>query len=263
MWDEVLTRRIVGLVTLILAAFLLSWLLPRPGLHRLQGEGERVVTMDLTRPDSQPEEVLPVDPEQAAATEPATPPLPPAESVTRDEAVQADDPELPETAPATERPAENEVAALPAPPKPIVPPKPAAMEKPGEIVPPKPAVKPEPKPVPPPKPEIIKKPEPKPAPVAAPAEAAPAQLPKPAVNGPKAGTAVAVQAGAYSFLEKAEGVRSRAQSAGVSCVISPAETAKGTLYRLRCGPFADKTKADVAVQKLKSSGIAAQVVSGG
>lgn len=275
--DELLTRRIVGLLTLILAALLLSWLLPRPGLHRLQGEGERVVTMDLTRPDSQPEEVLPMDPERSAAAEVVPPPLPPTEPHSGEAGANASEPQAGETEDADEGAAPDQahavdptepepVVPLPAiPPRPVAPPKPMAEQKPLEVLPPTPAVKPAPKPEaslkPDPKPQPTS--EQKPTPVTPPAEVAALPPPAKPVAAPKPAGAVTVQAGAYSFVEKAEGVRERAQAAGVSCLISPADTAKGTLYRLRCGPFADKAKADAAVQKLKSNGIAAQVVSGG
>ena len=82
--DEVVVRRVVGVVTLAIVAFLLSWLLPRPGLDRLRGGEERVVTMDLTRPDSRPEErAVGVTPESvqeaAAAAEPEAVPTAPGE----------------------------------------------------------------------------------------------------------------------------------------------------------------------------------------
>jgi DedD protein len=71
-----------------------------------------------------------------------------------------------------------------------------------------------------------------------------------------------VQAGAYSHLDKAEGVRTKAAAQGQRCVISPAETSKGTLYRLRCGPYADRTQAQAAIKSLTAAGIAAQIVAG-
>lgn len=254
--DEVLVRRLVGLLTLVVVAFLLSWLLPRPGLQRLQAEGERVVTMDLTQPDSQPEEVLAGEP--AAVVEPVAPPPAPAESAAP---IWQNAPAETEARDAEGLARAERPAATPAPapvaaaPKPVPPPAEHA------------------KPVPKPEPEAKPKTEPKPAvatatkPAAqeaassspAPTSTTPA---KPAVT-PKSGGAVNVQAGAYSFLDKAEGVRDRAQAAGVACVISPAETAKGTLYRVRCGPFAGKDRATAAVQTLKAKGIAAQIVSGG
>ena len=271
--DEVVARRVVGVLTLAIAAFLLSWLLPRPGLERLRGEQERVVTMDLTRADSRPEEApLPASGDDEAFVgsarenaEPQAPPTAPGETQ-RDQPV-APAPVPPVAAqddapPALPDPDPVDVIALPTlPPTGEARPVPKPAPKPEGKPAPKPDVKPEPKPAV--KPEI--KPEPKPAapPVAKPAEPTPkpavaTPTPKPAASGK-----IVVQAGAYSLLDKAEGVRARASARGVSCFISPAETAKGTLYRLRCGPFADRAKADAAVNALKGDGIQAQVVSGG
>lgn len=227
--DEVVLRRVVGVVTLAIAAFLLSWLLPRPGLDRLRGEGERVVTVDLTRPDSRPQEIPP----PSAAPIPAETPSPPV-------AVAAPAPLEPPSEPA--RAAAEPVAAAPS--KPAEPPPKPVEAKSAEAKPPE-AKPPEPKP-----------PEPKPA--ASPPKVA--EAPKPA----KPGTGqVMVQAGAYSFLDKAEAVRTRAGAQGQHCVISPAETPKGTLYRLRCGPYPDRDKAQAAAKALTASGIAAQVLGAG
>jgi DedD protein len=232
--DEVVLRRVVGVITLAIAAFLLSWLLPRPGLDRLRGEGERVVTVDLTRPDSRPQEILPPSPEEAAAVEPQ-----PAQTA------------QPIPAPVPE-PAATET---PEPAKPAEParraeaPKPAAAAKPAET---KSA---ESKPAEPAKPAPSKPAEPKPAKPAA-------QAPAVASSGGGAGQ-VMVQAGAYSSLDRAEAVRERAGAKGQHCVISPAETSKGTLYRLRCGPYADRTAAQAAARTLTAAGIAAQVVGVG
>ena len=238
--DEVLLRRLVGVVTLAIAAFLLSWLLPRPGLDRLRGEGERVVTVDLTRPDARPQEIPmpsaaeepPVEaPPPVAEPEPSSPspsPPVPAQAAVESPKPAATPPVSKPTEPADKAPTPEPAKVVAQAPKPEAPPKPAE---------PKPA---EPKP-----------PEPKPS--------------KPAIETPAAGGTgqVMVQAGAFSFLDKAEGVRERAGALGQRCVISPAETAKGTLYRLRCGPYADRAQAQAAVNKLTGSGIAAQVVGGG
>jgi DedD protein len=258
--DEVVVRRVVGILTLAIIAFLLSWLLPRPGLDRLRGANERVVTMDLTRPDSRPEEVL-SSPEEGAAVadaaavesseadqgEPQA--VPPAPGQTAHGSPIAPAPVPPvvaqDAAPPPLAPDPVEVIALPEPePKPKPEPKPVA--------------KPEPKSAPNPEPKSAPKPVPKPP---APVVAKPAPPAKPVVSA-SAGKVV-VQAGAYSLIEKAETIRGQASARGVNCFISPAETAKGTLYRLRCGPFPDRAKADAAVKALSAGGIAAQVVSGG
>jgi DedD protein len=249
--DEVLRRRLVGLFTLALVAFLLSWLLPRPGLERLQSQAERVVTMDLTRADSLPEErsasdVPIAESEPAATAEPATTAPPPSEPAPAPDAA----------APAAALAGTSSAAA----PEPIAEPEPETVPAPA----PPPESKPEPpSPAPKPEPKAESKPESKPVPKPAPK---PELKPNPTPAAPKpapAAGSVQVQAGAYSHLDKAEGVRGQAAAQGVSCTIAPAETAKGTLYRVRCGPYADRAKADTAVAKLKAAGIAAQVVSAG
>ncbi len=259
--DEVVVRRVVGVITLALAAFLLSWLLPRPGLERLRGESERVVTMDLTQPDSRPEEAGTATPDEEGDRGVATP-------VTE---IVADEPLAPPTGPGQERsgrsvapaPVPPVAAQDPAPPRPPADPvEVIALPKPGPA--PKPMPKSEPKPGP--KPEL--KPEPQPAPeTKPPAVLPPPAMPeteaRPATTAPSPGGKVFVRAGAYSFLEKAEGVRKRAALLGVICFVSPTETPKGTLYGLRCGPFADRDKADAAVKALTADGIAAQRIGGG
>lgn len=238
--DETLLRRLVGLVTLAILAFLLSWLLPRPGLQRL--EGERVVTMDLTRADSQPQE----QPEVATETESPTAPMPAAQpsapqpnpdpdegqSTAPPANAEADAPEVARSAP-TE--ATTSRAAPPGPDR--VEPSVAKSE---------PA-----------------KPPSRPAPAPAAVEHKPEAAPPKATPRAAYSAGAVVQAGAYSFLDKAQTVVARAASAGVSCVVSPADTAKGTLYRVRCGPYPARDQADAAVRSLSAASIAAQVVPGG
>lgn len=256
--DDVVVRRVVGVVTLAVAAFLLSWLLPRPGLDRLREADERVVTMDLTRPDSLPQEsIAPVPDTEHPPSGPDGPDGP--QAIAPAPGQQRTGPPV---APAPVPPvAAQDPAPPPSAPDPVevvVLPKldPAT----GPRLAPKPETKPETKPVakPVPKPEAVR--ETRPAP-----EARPAANARPATPGSSAGPSgkVMLQAGAYSMLDKAEDARKRASAGGVSCFIAPAETAKGTLYRLRCGPFPDRAKADAAVKTLSADGIAAQVVSGG
>lgn len=250
--DETLLRRLLGLATLAVAAFLLSWLLPRPGLQRLQGE--RVVTMDLTRPDSQPEEQLPAaEPEAPGpAIAPGTTSVVPApDSDPADRGPEDSEAAMPdESAEADEAPAvTNPAGAPPAPEsKPDTKPetKIGTKAEPGAASIP-PARRADPAPTPPRKPE--------------PATPAPRPEPKPA-SGPAVAGSVQVQAGAYSFLDKAKGVVARARSSGVSCLVSPAETSRGTLYRVRCGPYSSREEAAAAVKTLAAASIAAQVVSG-
>lgn len=64
--NEVFKRRLVGLLTLAAIALLLSWLLPRPGLRSLEGSDDRIAAMDLTKPGSEPEEIVPGAPTPAS-----------------------------------------------------------------------------------------------------------------------------------------------------------------------------------------------------
>lgn len=249
--DEVLKRRIVGVVALMAVALLLSWLLPTPGLHTLRGDGERRVTIDLTKPDSPPQE-------WALSGQESTPAAPASTDPKASQVPQRAPDEVPEQAPGEAAPqpgASEPAAAAPATnsaevepkatPPAVEPPEPPAT-KPGAPPSASPTVKPAAKPATPPD-----KP-PAPPPVAA----------KPAAPASGAGN-TQIQAGAYSHLDKAEGVRDGAQGLGVPCRIVPVDTAKGTLYRVRCGPYADAAAADVAIRSLATKGIAAQVVSGG
>lgn len=262
--DEVLLRRLVGVLTLALAAFLLSWLLPRPGLRSLQGETPRVVTMDLRQPDS-----VPVEGAAATAAEPEiTAPLTAAGPVSEASELEVDPlSPAPTAAPA---PAAPGVAA--SAPK-------AVVTAPKQAEPPA-ATPPAPNPAPPP--AAVPKPgKPKPAPSEAVAREAADEAARASAllqGGPEAGAAPAVkpikpaarpvgawqvQAGAYAQLDRAQDVIAKARSRGVSCLVSPADTAQGTLYRVRCGPYAARELAQIAVAKLGQDQIKAQVVAAG
>lgn len=249
--DEVLRRRLVGVLTLGIAAFLLSWLLPRPGLERLQGSAERVVTMDLTRADSLPEEVLRAEDIVYAQDEQPTGPAAGDDSGVSVSA--SDESEVPAEANNSPDTAAESLVAEPA--SAMASPKSEAEPAPEPEPEPVTAPKPEPKPMPKAEPKPTPKPEPKPVPK-------PAAKPAPAPAVPSGGKLI-VQAGAYSHLDKAEDARARSKALGVGCVISPGETAKGTLYRVRCGPYPSREAADAVVKKLSAAAIPAAVVAGG
>lgn len=242
--DEVFTRRVVGIVVLALAAFLLSWLLPRPGLRGLQEPGQRLITVDLTRPDSVPVEQLEPDPPAA--------PAPPA---------MADPPPVPVRSPPSTAVAASGDAPAPAP----LTPAPAPALKPVEIKPAVPAPVPAATPVKPVAPEPV---APKPA---APKPVAPKPAAPKTVVDPAAGAAGAagaggswlVQAGAFSLIGGAQNVVANATLLGLDCVVSPGETPRGTLYRVRCGPYPTRAQADNAVARLNGASLKAQVVKAG
>lgn len=225
--DETLLKRLVGVVALILAAMLLTSILPKPGPAGLDGTIERIVTMDLSRPDS-----LPVEVEQGAASAPL-----PMETEIPPPTPLVAEPE--NSTPATTDPADSTIESAPqaAPPPAVVTPDSAPAASPAN----KPAE----------------------APSAQAVVAPPQEAPKPAAAPTSADGKWQVQAGAYAQLDRAESVRAKAASVRVSCVISPADTAQGTLYRVRCGPYATRDQGQTAVQLLAGTGIKAQVVGAG
>ncbi|MGQ0701064.1 MAG: SPOR domain-containing protein [Panacagrimonas sp.] len=256
-----MSRLLTGLLTVTIIAFVLSWFLPEPEAEETRDDKERLVTMDLTQPDSQPQELVSgdADGDPPADSMDAVSPAP--DKLESAVAAVAPDPAVPANAPVPPLPPippeganKPEVAAAPAPPLPNASVSPQT--------PPQPAKPSEPKPVPTPAPKTETKPQS--AAIAVAPKAAPKPVAKPAAA--KAAVAkgpVTVQAGAYSNLSKAEGVRGKARALGVDCVISPADTAKGTMYRLRCGPFDSRANADAAVKKLSAKKIDAQILIGG
>jgi DedD protein len=82
------------------------------------------------------------------------------------------------------------------------------------------------------------------APPAAPVVAAPAA-------GATAVTGWAVQVGAYQSQRDADGRRDTLRNAGFSAYVEPVKTAKGTLFRVRVGPAAERAGADKLRAELK------------
>jgi DedD protein len=63
-----------------------------------------------------------------------------------------------------------------------------------------------------------------------------------------------VQLAAFSDDKGANALAGRLKRAGYSAYTEPLKTAKGTLYRVRVGPFASKDAATAARDKLKGEG---------
>lgn len=259
--DEVLVKRLVGVIAFLLAALLLTSILPAPGQHASTSENERVVTMDLTQPDSVPVEQIPDGVGEPAG--PVTTTQGPAESAA--------------TGVAPPGPAATTVAGEPrAPvaitelPEPVGPPSSATSSAPSatqaQPFAPLPTPVPAQTPVQPRAATSVApaaKSSPRPAPVTR-APAKPASATASAKPPAKTGSGKwQVQAGAYAQLDRAERVRATANAAGVRCLLSPADTAKGTLYRVRCGPFDSRGAADAALKALVRSGIKGQIVDAG
>jgi cell division septation protein DedD len=100
-----------------------------------------------------------------------------------------------------------------------------------------------------------------PAPAAKPAPVPPAPAPAKTAAAPAAGGGALLQIGAYPSEDLANGAWAafRARHADVAGALSPdiqkADLgAKGIWYRLRAGPFADRTAANAACAKLKAAG---------
>ncbi len=212
--DEVLLKRIVGLLTLAVVAFLLSWLLPRPGLDELSENQVKIVTLELAESEaghSQGSEV------------------PTAVSIDVETRHEGDDEvkarAIEEATSDTDIDGDKEVVA--------------PTEKRTDL--PKPA----------------RKQERPPVAAETPAPTAPETVkPEPIEEG-----VFQVQAGAFSQLDSARSMLARVSLQGLDCIISPSESAGGSLYRIRCGPYSSRMQADKAVSALKRDQIVAQVIS--
>ena len=75
--------------------------------------------------------------------------------------------------------------------------------------------------------------------------------PRAATSGATAVTGWAVQVGAYQSQRDADGRRDALRNAGFSAYVEPVKTAKGTLYRVRVGPTAERAGADKLRGELK------------
>lgn len=237
--DEVLKKRLIGAAVLVLAALLISLLLPRPGQAPELEPGQQSVTIDLNapppatdaeRPPPDLTTVAPLDaaPAEAAETPEATSPpgeLAPASAETPPP--QAAEPAKP-AVPALKL--DSRLSTPPTKPEPV------------KAEAPKPAEKPETA-----RPEPVK---PVPAPVTPP-PARPATAAKP----DKAEKPWYVQIGSFSDIGNARQVLDKLKSAGYAGLISPTETRSGTLYRARVGPYAGRAAAETAREKLGGQGI--------
>lgn len=77
---------------------------------------------------------------------------------------------------------------------------------------------------------------------------------KPAAANAVAGK-VLIQVGAYTTEDQAKVVQQKLSGAGVPVMVTPSQTSKGTLYRVRTGTFSDRTLAQQQLNKMRSVGI--------
>jgi cell division septation protein DedD len=102
-------------------------------------------------------------------------------------------------------------------------------------------------------------PAPAPAPPPAPTEAKPAvaasapEAIRPRLKGPM------VNVGLFADAANARRVQERLKAAKLPVVLDPVESSRGTLSRIRVGPFADKAQAEKAAAKVRALGLEAQV----
>ncbi|WP_020650292.1 SPOR domain-containing protein [Solimonas variicoloris] len=264
--DDKLKRRLAGAAVLLLVAFVIVSVLPTPEQAAQPGDTD-VVTIALH------EVVNPEPPPPSATATPATIAAAPADAgvatpagedgegaaetvISGDDDAGADTGDAQKPLPA----GPDETAKKVAPPAaPGTAPPAKAGGKPDAASAPKPSTEPkavepkatEPKAVEPKatEPKAVAKPaEPRPTPAAKPA------VPDPAVAKPAAVGSWFVQVGGFADIGNARQVQARLQTLGQPSILSPTETSKGTLYRVRAGPYAGREPAQAALDKLAGNG---------
>lgn len=238
--DEKLKRRLAGAAVLLALAFIVVSLLPTPQEAARQPDGE-VVTIPLGAEVSGTDGAIAPTPPDAAVLAPA--------ASTTDADPRHHDADVDIDAAGDDDLAAEPSSARPASGKsePSLPEPPAVAE-----LEPKPAVKPS-----------AAVAASKPPPVAKPVDSKPVAAPSPAPSAvakvPVAGGASGdwyVQIGGFADIANARQAQARVQAAGQSGLLAPTETAKGTIYRVRAGPFASREAAQLAQSALAAKGFA-------
>lgn len=284
--NDPLKRRLTGALILLLLAIGLAFLLPDPDHPRVDAE-LRQVTIDLRNPGRRAAPAgEQLTPPSIAAPLPAAPPQAgDAVAGAVEPLVEIDEPVLARSpavaSPLSIRPSESlgqesqHRGVAPSPPQstppvqlrhsevlhdlqkpPPEPPEPAltAQSRPVPAPQPKPAPTPvTPRPLPPvvvaARPATPAVPTPEPAPVKPAALAA-------SPSAPVGDTRWTVQVGSYSEIANARNAESRLKAAGLPTLMSPVDTPKGTLYRVRIGPFGGEAQAQAARAKATQLGFA-------
>ncbi|MGH8445460.1 MAG: SPOR domain-containing protein [Solimonas sp.] len=241
--DDKLKRRLAGAAVLIAATFVVVSILPTPEQAAQQPADVDVVTIPLH------EVVSSALPPPSAPSTPATIAAPPQSraqpqapatgdgdgTATQDVDIGGDDDAVSET-PEPRKPVQlamdPTLQAKPAD-KPVDKPVEKPAEKPA-VAPPKPVEKPAEKPVEKPLPKPAEKPAEKPA-------------------APAAGSWF-VQVGGFADIANARQVQGKLQGLGQASILSPIDTPKGTIYRVRAGPYTSHDAAQAALGKLNSGG---------
>ncbi|PTU64944.1 SPOR domain-containing protein [Chromobacterium sp. Panama] len=257
-------RRLVGAVVLVTVATVVLWnVVGRLPEQQMKPESIEVLGAGASAPAAN----------HAEAPAGALPP--PAQPASAPSAASA---ALAEVSPAA-KPGATELAANLSTMTPAMP---AAQPAPAAKPEPKPEVKPEPKPEAKPKPEH--KPEPKPAkpehkkpeikldekPARKPDPAAILEgrfdsLDKPAAKkeepAAKGESKSVIQLAALSDPDKADALKSKLSSIGVSAHFSKVQTSKGEVTRVRVGPFNSRAEAQATLQKLAKAGVNGIIVT--
>lgn len=262
--DDKLKRRLAGAAVLLLATFVVVSILPTPE-QAAQPNDSDVVTIPLhevANPEPPPPSATATPATIAAAPSDAGGAMPAgddgegaAETVISgddDAGADAGDAQKPLQAPLDETPKKaaspDGAAAAPRPATPgstATPSKPAGKPEAQASAPKPAAAKPSPAPA-----AEARSVETKPAVAAAkPAEVKPVAKPAPAGTG-----SWFVQVGGFADIGNARQVQARLQALGQPSILSPTETSKGTLYRVRAGPYAGREPAQAALGKLTGSG---------
>ncbi|NKF24291.1 SPOR domain-containing protein [Solimonas marina] len=256
--NDKMKRRLAGAAVLLALVFIVVSLLPTPNDTRQKG-GD-VVTIPLNAVQSDAPPVVASAAEQGAPQTLAAPGEPAADADDgTDPGLQSvgsggDDDGPGDESPAASTPTPQPLKQAPAPKAEPAPPAP------------KPVSKPEPqpelavKPAPPPKPA----PEPKPKPAPKPdVKAPPKSTPPPAPSTAASSTSAPwyVQVGGFADIDNARRVQAKLKALGQPNIIAPVGTSKGTIYRVRGGPYASESQAQAALAKIKGAYPGAQLIS--
>ncbi len=232
--DNPLKRRLLGAAILLATAFILASLLPEPKLQATGEDELKVVTVDLNATPAPIVEVTPtpldvIDPTVAA---------PDAEDSYSNEGGA---PEISADAQAPDADDYGATAIPVATPVATVAPTAKPTAKPTAIPTAVPTAKPTAKPTLAPTPLPTLAPTTKPLPTAAAAAAA-------------EGDRWWVQIGSYSDITNAREGETRLKALGIPVFIAPIDSANGILYRVRGGPYSDKTKGEKALAAVLKDG---------
>lgn len=97
--------------------------------------------------------------------------------------------------------------------------------------------------------------------MATPATAPGASTAAPASRPPAAKGSFAVQVGAFGSTQGADKVVRELHAAGFDAYVSPVQRSGKTLFRVRVGPVAERSRADSMAATLKGRGLPATVVA--